>query len=171
MCRRFYLGLPGPGVCLYRPSGCWPPKQLAQGGPPGKESQVLTLKSLGVTTAMAIAIAMPATAAAQTQDMRNPDRQFPAAQVQTQDLRNADRRAPEPPATGQDLRNADRRAPAPEAVTRVEAPPVTTIELSGEGFDWGDAGIGAAGGIAVLVMLGALALAGTHRRRGPRVTA
>ena len=132
---------------------------------------MLTLKSLGVTTAMAIAIAMPATAAAQKQDLRNPDRQFPAAQVQTQDLRNADRRAPEPPAAGQDLRNADRRAPVPVDVTPVEAPPVTTVELTGEGFDWGDAGIGAAGGIAVLVMLGALALAATHRRRGPRVTA
>ena len=133
---------------------------------------MFTLKSLGITTAMAIAIAMPATAAAQgPQDLRNPDQQFPAAQVQTQDLRNADRRAPEAPAAGQDLRNADRHGPATVDVTPVEAPPVTTIELQGEGFDWGDAGIGAAGGIAVLVMLAALALAGTHRRRGPRITA
>jgi hypothetical protein len=131
---------------------------------------MLTLKSLGVTTALAIAIATPATAAAQ-QDLRNPDRQFPAAQVQTQDLRNADRRAPEPPTAGQDLRNADRRAPARVDVTPVEVPAVTTIELPGQGFDWGDAGIGAAGGIAVLVMLGGLVVAATHRRRGSRVTA
>src|SRR5215210_3305594 len=108
---------------------------------------MLTLKSLGATTAMAIAIAMPATAAAQDQDLRNPDRRFPAAQTQTQDLRNADRRTPAPPAAVQDLRNADRRTPAPVAVTPVEAPPVTTIQLPSGGFDWGDAGIGAAGGI------------------------
>jgi hypothetical protein len=135
---------------------------------------VLTLKSLGVTTAMAIAIAVPATAAAQNQDLRNPDRRFPAAQAQmtTQDLINADRRASAPRPAGQDLRNADRRAPAPPAaVTPPEAPPVTTIQLPVEGFDWGDAGIGAAGGIGVLAMLAGLTLAATHRRRGPRITA
>ena len=133
---------------------------------------MLTLKSLGVTTAMALAIAVPATAAAQNQDLRNPDRQFPAAheQMKTQDLINADRRASaRPRPADQDLRNADRRAPA--AVTPAEAPPVTTIQLPVEGFDWGDAGIGAAGGIGVLAMLAGLTLAATHRRRGPRITA
>ena len=129
---------------------------------------MLTLKSFGITTAIAIAIAMSATAAAQA---GLPDQQVAGTPVQAQDLRNPDRRAPEPPAAGQDLRNADRRAPVTVDVTPIEAPPVTTIETAREGFDWGDAGIGAAAGIAVLVMLGALALAGTHRRRSPRLTA
>jgi hypothetical protein len=155
---------------LYRPTGCWLTKQLALGGPPRKESQVLTLKSLGITAAVALAIAMSATTVAQG-NLGVPDQHVPATPAQTQDLRNPDRRAPEPAAPGQDLRNADRRAPVTVDVTPVEAPPVITSEPTHQGFDWGDAGIGAAGGIAVLVMLGTLALAAAHRRRGPRVTA
>ena len=50
------------------------------------------------------------------------------------------------------------------------APSLTTFDLSGDGFDWGDAGIGAAGAIAIVAMFAGVALAGTHRRR-PRVTA
>ena len=72
---------------------------------------MLTLKHLGATTLLVASIAMPATAAAQVQDLRSPDRQFPSAPAQTQDLRNADRRAAAP-VQAQDLRNADRRSPA-----------------------------------------------------------
>jgi hypothetical protein len=130
---------------------------------------VLTFKRLGVVTALVVSLAAPATAAAQGQDLRNPDQQFPVAAERTQDLRNADRRAPVAAEPVQDLRNADRRAPV--TVEAVEAPAVTAIEVPADGFDWGDAGIGAAGGIAVLAMLAGLALAAVQHRRGQRVTA
>jgi hypothetical protein len=134
---------------------------------------VLKLKSFSVTAVLAVSLALPAVSAAQGQDLRNPDRQFPTAPEQTQDLRNADRRAPEVPEPTQDLRNADRRAPGvgDVEVVPVEVPATTTIEQPADGFDWGDAGIGAAGGIAVLAMLVGLAMAATHRRRRPRVAA
>jgi hypothetical protein len=115
---------------------------------------VLTLKRFGVTTVLVASIAMPAAAAAQVQDLRSPDRQFPSAPAQTQDLRNADRRSPV----------AFEPAPA-------EASVVTAIEVPGDGFDWADAGIGAAGGIAILAILAGMAMAVTHRRHRPRLTA
>ena len=132
---------------------------------------MLTLKRFGVTTLLLVSLAMPATAAAQGQDLRNPDRQFPSAPPQTQDLRNPDRQFPSAPPQAQDLRNADRRAPANIEAAPVEAPPVTTIQVPGDGFDWGDAGIGAVGGIAVLALLAGLTTVVTHRRHRPRVTA
>jgi hypothetical protein len=140
------------------------------GRPPRKkESHVLTFKRLGAVAVLAVSLAVPATAAAQ-QDLRNPDRQFPSAPSIAQDLRNPDQQAPAtPPAVTQDLRNADRRAPV--TVEPIAVPAVTTIESPADGFDWGDAGIGAAGGIAVLAMLAGLVLAGAQHRRGSRVTA
>ena len=132
---------------------------------------MLTLKRYGVMTVLVATMAVPTTAAAQGQDLRNPDRRAPVSQTQTQDLRNADRRAPDAPAPVQDLRNADRRAPVTVEAAPVEAPAVTAIELPGDGFDWGDAGIGAAGGTALLAMLAGLGMAAAHRRRGPRVSA
>jgi hypothetical protein len=131
---------------------------------------MLTLRQFGVTAVLTASIAMPATAAAQGQDLRNPDRRVPAVQ-QTQDLRNPDRRAPGAPAPPQDLRNPDRRGPAASEIPAVDAPVVTTIEAPADGFDWTDAGIGAAGGMAVLGLLVGLTLAVTHRRRGSQVTA
>jgi hypothetical protein len=127
--------------------------RLAQSGRHEKESTVLTLKRFGVTTVLVASIAMPATSAAQGQDLRNADRRSPA------------------PASAQDLRNADRRSPASVDPAPAEASVVTAIEVPSDGFDWADAGIGAAGGIAILVILAGMAMAVTHRRHGPRVTA
>jgi len=112
----------------------------------------------------------PAAAAVLVQDLRNPDRQFAAAPAQTQDLRNADRRAAAP-VQAQDLRNADRRSPLTTDPAPVEASVVTAITVPGDGFDWVDAGIGAAGGLAILLILAGMMMAVTHRRHGPRVSA
>jgi hypothetical protein len=109
------------------------------------------LKRIAVTTALTAALALPVQAGAQSQDLRNPDRRAPVAS-QTQDLRNPDRRAP-------------------ETVHSSPAPSVTAIEAPSNGFDWGDAGIGAAGGAAILSLLAALTMAAAHHRRTPRVTA
>jgi hypothetical protein len=135
-----------------------------------RRATVLTLKRFGSTILLIASLAMPATAAAQGQDFRNPDRQFPTAPQQTQDLRNADRRAAAS-VQAQDLRNADRRSPLTVDPAPAKASVVTAIEVPGDGFDWADAAVGAAGGIAILAILAGTALAVTHRRHGPRLTA
>ena len=84
-----------------------------------------------------------------------------------------------PAGAQQDLRNADRRAPAvmaPSESTGVSLPAETidgapVIQVPQHGFDWGDAGIGAGGGLAIVVLAGTLAVGLTHRRRGARVAA
>ena len=113
----------------------------------------------------------PSAVAAEVQDLRSPDRQFASAPAQTQDLRNADRRAAAP-VQAQDLRNADRRSPLIVDPAPIDAASlVTAIAVPGDGFDWVDAGIGAAGGLAILAILAGMLMAVTHRRHGPRVTA
>ncbi len=82
------------------------------------------------TAALVAACAVPATAAAQGQDLRSPD------------ARDAGR----PP-------------------VQVAAPVVDIRDAPGNGFDWGDAGIGAAGLLAMLSIAGGLALMVTTRRR------
>jgi hypothetical protein len=84
-----------------------------------------------------------------------------------QDLRSPDARdAKTEPVTqvAQDLRSPDARdAGLPE-----QAAPDTVVairEVPGSGFDWGDAGIGAAGILALLSIAGGLALMVTSRRR------
>jgi hypothetical protein len=48
------------------------------------------------------------------------------------------------------------------------SPQVRVIDAPADGFDWGDAGIGAAGGLAVIAIGGAAAVLGTSRRRSTR---
>jgi hypothetical protein len=106
-----------------------------------------------VTAALAITLALPAAAIADgpTQDLRNPDQRVTA----------------QPTTSYQDLRNADNRTPVPVA----EAPKVRIVEVPASGFDWGDAGIGAAGGLAIITLTGGIALLTTQRRRSPRPVA
>ena len=101
--------------------------------------------------ALAITLALPAaaTAAGPSQDLRNPDQRL----------------GDKPPPSHQDLRNADSRAP----VSVNSAPTVRMVEAPTGGFDWGDAGIGAAGGLAIITLTGGIALATTQRRRRPRL--
>jgi hypothetical protein len=49
------------------------------------------------------------------------------------------------------------------------APPVVTVQAPANGFDWGDAGIGAAGGLALSMigLGGALAVSQHRTRRNP----
>ena len=129
------------------------------------------------TAALVAACAVPATAAAQGQDLRSPDARDAAAAAEEQayrDLRSPDTRdAARATLTRQylDLRSPDARD---AGRTPVEGPtPVVEIrEVPGSGFDWGDAGIGAAGMLALFSIAAGLALmVGARRRRGFHVSA
>jgi hypothetical protein len=112
------------------------------------------------------------------QDLRSPDAKNAAGNYveaspeqlagPNQDLRSPDARDAARLAkieVAQDLRSPDARdAGLPESPT-----PDTVVEIRevlGNGFDWGDAGIGAAGILAILSITGGLALMVTTRRRG-----
>ena len=147
-------------------------------------STLKTTAALALTAVVAVT-GFAGTAGAQ-QDLRNADQRAPAPAAPAarihQDFRNPDQRSAVPrvlPTSGQDLRNADRRAPAvmaPSESTGVSLPAETidgapVIQVPQHGFDWGDAGIGAGGGLAIVVLAGTLAVGLTHRRRGARVAA
>ena len=110
------------------------------------------------TAAIGLAVAAVAapTAVAQQQDLRSPDAADIAPSVTTQ---------------AQDNRSPDARDAADGRGT-FTAPRVTVVRVAqpsssaGRGFDWGDAGIGA-GGILALVLIGlGGALVVVHRRHG-----
>jgi len=111
------------------------------------------------------------------QDLRSPDARDAAVQAAqdqptqvAQDLRSPDARdaaiqAAETPQVAQDLRSPDARD-----VGRVSPPvqqPVVEIrEVPSSGFDWGDAGIGAAGILAMFsIAAGLTLLVGSRKRR------
>jgi hypothetical protein len=57
--------------------------------------------------------------------------------------------------------------PRPGAATTSTPPAIVRVETPNSGFDWGDAGIGAAGGLAIslLAVGGTLAVSGHRTRR------
>jgi hypothetical protein len=123
---------------------------------------MLNFKQLTASTVAAISLALPATAVAQHQDLRSADALDSAHQAEN------------PTRRGQDLRMPDRRTPdtgvrVPQ-VEPVTAPTVRVVEVQADGFDWGDAGIGAAGGLAILTLAGGMATVATHRRRGEAIS-
>jgi hypothetical protein len=121
---------------------------------------VVVLVAFAALVPSAYAVYGPATPAEATdqgyQDLRSPDARDAKTEPVTQ--------------VAQDLRSPDARdAGLPE-----QAPPDTVVEIRevpGSGFDWGDAGIGAAGILALLSIAGGLALMATSRRRGPEMPA
>ena len=186
----------------------------AQGG--HEKEADMRRTQLITTAALVAACAVPATAAAQGQDLRSPDAREAAAASQEQayqdlrspdtrdaaratltrqysDLRSPDARdaatTPEPrqysdlrspdardagrtpDQVAQDLRSPDARD-AGRTPLEVPTPVVEIREVPGSGFDWGDAGIGAAGMLALFSIAAGLALmVGGRRRRGFHVSA
>jgi len=149
-----------------------------------RRTQIIT------TAALVAACAVPATAAAQRQDLRSPDARDAAATALAehyQDLRSPDARdaaSPSEPRQYSDLRSPDARDAAtastqsayqdlrsPDArdagrpPVEVPTPVVEFREVPGNGFDWGDAGIGAAGLLALLSIAGGVTLLAVSRRR------
>jgi len=112
------------------------------------------------------------------QDLRSPDARDAAgttATQVTQDLRSPDARdagRPEPTQVAQDLRSPDARDAGRESPP-VQTPVVQIREVPSGGFDWGDAGIGAAVILALSSIAAGLALmlGGRRRRRGIEVPA
>jgi hypothetical protein len=114
------------------------------------------------TAALGLAVAaIAAPAAAAQQDLRSPDAVDAA---QTALARGHDQQA-------QDNRSPDARDAAQGRGT-FTAPGVTVVkvtqptETTSGGFDWGDAGIGAGGVLALVLIAIGGALMVTHRRRG-----
>jgi hypothetical protein len=134
------------------------------------------LRPLRTTTvaALVVAAALP-TAAAGSQDLRMPDTRDAAGRSPSggstvnQDLRSPDARdaaeRPASPVVHQDLRSPDTR----DAANGVQPAQPVIVSVPAEapvgGFDWGDAGIGAAGGIAILTIFGGLGSLAVQRRR------
>ena len=109
------------------------------------------------------------------QDLRSPDARDAALQAETpqvaQDLRSPDARdaaiqaAKPTPQVAQDLRSPDARDVG-RVATPVSQPVVEIREVPSNGFDWGDAGIGAAGILAMFSIADGLTLLlGSRRRR------
>ena len=111
------------------------------------------------------------------QDLRSPDARDAAVQAAestpqvAQDLRSPDARdaavqaAESTPPVAQDLRSPDARD-AGRISPPVQQPVVEIREVPSSGFDWGDAGIGAAGILAMFsIAAGLTLLVGSRRRR------
>jgi hypothetical protein len=108
------------------------------------------LRSPDARDAAGTYVESPQQLAGQYQDLRSPDARDAAQLAKTevaQDLRSPDARDAGLPET-----------PSPDTVVEIR-------EAPGNGFDWGDAGIGAAGLLAILSIAGGLALMVTTRRR------
>jgi hypothetical protein len=137
---------------------------------PTKESTMLRVQRISVIGALALALAVPAAAGAQ-QDLRSPDARgaaidfqsdnspsTSAATVTPSDLRSPDVQDAASQA-GTDLRSPDVRdaavasRPAPAAAVPAPVPAPAPAAEASTGFEWGDAGIGAAGMLAIVLLV------------------
>jgi hypothetical protein len=155
-----------PGSALAMPDQPAPPSSIAQSA-----GQAYTdLRSPDARDA-AVQASQPQVA----QDLRSPDTRDAAIEAAetpqvAQDLRSPDARdaavqAAETPQVAQDLRSPDARD-AGRVSLPVQSPVVEIREVPETGFDWGDAGIGAAGILAMLsIAAGFTLLVGSRRRR------
>ncbi len=122
------------------------------------------------TAALVAACAVPATAAAHYgQNLPTPDTRDAAAAAAGQPdeyMYSSDPASAKARTQGyQDLRSPDARD-AGRPPVQVPTPLVEIREVPGSGFDWGDAGIGAAGIVALFgIAAGVALMAGTRRRR------
>jgi hypothetical protein len=128
------------------------------------------LSTFGVAAVIACAVAQPAVAG--PADLRSPDVRdlapnsqpaTPAVDLRSPDSRDAHRVAPPALATAV----VDRRSPDAIDLASGRVPervPVVSIASPEGGFDWGDAGIGAGGAVAVLLFGLGAAMMTAHRR-------
>jgi ABC-type transport system substrate-binding protein len=117
-------------------------------------------------TLVAVALALCAGApASQAQDLRSPDA-AEAGQPKTpavQDYRAPDAVDPFAAAVAGDRSG--------QPIIGVAPARVRIVEVQSSGFGWGDAGIGAAGMLAIVMLGVGIAMGVAHHRRGRRFTA
>jgi hypothetical protein len=120
------------------------------------------LRARSITTLGAvIALAAPAAAGAQ-QDSRSPDAADAQHQGRIVETQQQDQRAPD----RMDAGPSASATPAAAVSIRATPPPASGVN----GFEWGDAGIGAAGMLGVVGLVGGGVLLTMHRRRDERVS-
>jgi hypothetical protein len=114
------------------------------------------------TTAAAVALALgvASPALAQQQDLRSPDTKDAA---ECGSIAQCGERPP-------DLRTPD-AIDAASPTTTPSPTRVRIVEVPSNGFEWGDAGIGAAGALAVVALGAGVGMAGAQRRRSRQVSA
>lgn len=129
---------------------------------------VVVLVAFAALVPSAYAVYGPATPAQSADQPVPPPSSIAQSEGQAyQDLRSPDARdAKTEPVTQvtQDLRSPDARD-AGRTPVEVPTPVVEIREVPSSGFDWSDAGIGAAGILALLSIAGGLTLMATSRRR------
>jgi hypothetical protein len=118
-------------------------------------------------TIAAVAIAVWATSPAAAHALISPDAQDAATQsqapvTQKQDNRSPDAKDPFEPTT--DLRSPDVRYGQPNGEQAPAVTRVRIVEVPSNGFEWGDAGVGAASVLALVLVGVGVAMAGLHRR-------
>ena len=138
---------------------------------------------------LALSAAAPAAAHNGTGSARvvspNPDQQVVSPQPSSSNSRpaatpeirpNPDQQTPTPPATAGPVvqPNPDQQpSPSPAATASAPAPTIVRVITPNSGFDWGDAGIGAAAGLglSLLALGGTIAASQRRASRARRVTA
>jgi hypothetical protein len=145
-----------------------------------EEADMLRTRIITSIGAVALVLAVPGSSAAQ--DLRTPDARTGIAPAEAgQELRTPDARsAADPDAASREPRAIDARgeaaagrelpSPASRGGTRpsvaVEArDPIQPVGDASDGFGWGDAGIGAAGTLGIVLALAGIGLLTTHVRR------
>jgi hypothetical protein len=132
---------------------------------------MLHMRRISTATAIAAALVLPASAVADgTNSFVSPDAADGGRGLGDQptvvDKRSPDSRLGRPADTPVDRRTPDSQLGRP--VDTPVTPQVRVIGGPADTFDWADAGIGAAGGLAILAIAGGLGMAATSRRRGTR---
>ena len=134
-----------------------------------------------ITTAAVMALCAAPASAVPYDDLRSPDAKDAArgsAASSYQDLRSPDAKEAASAAAvvepSQDLRSPDARdAGRDRPPVEIPTPTVEIRQVPTSGFDWGDAGIGAAGMLALFSIAAgsALLLTTRRRRRSPQMLA
>jgi hypothetical protein len=126
------------------------------------------------TTTSAVAIALCAASPAAAQALITPDAIDAAAAKKPQVTQKQDQRSPDaatPLQSTIDKRSPDVRYGQPNGESAPVPVRVRIVEVPSSGFEWGDAGIGAAGMLALVLVGVGVGMAGPHRRtRGLKAT-
>jgi hypothetical protein len=132
------------------------------------------LRKYRFTTGLAVAIALCAAAPAAAISLDAIDAGDKGLPKVTQDKRSPDAidaRDKGLPTVTQDMRSPDAGTPFDATTDGAATARLRIVDVPPSGFEWGDAGIGAAGMLAIVLLAVGAGVTGSHRRRRRRVTA